>query len=161
MINAKVEKAINEQIKNELYSGYMYLAMAAELVANDWPGMGHWMRKQAGEELEHALKLYDYLNERGGRVELYAIDQPPKEYGGPLAIFEKAYAHEQLVTSLINKLFETAAAEKDYATQSMLQWFIDEQVEEEANASAIVAQLELAGEKGSVLLMLDRALGER
>mgnify|MGYP001252297205 CR=1 FL=1 len=161
MINGKVEKAINEQIKNELYSGYMYLAMAAELEATDWPGMGHWMRKQAAEELAHALKLYDYLNERGGRAELHAIDKPPVEYGGPLAIFEKAYEHEQLVSSLINKLFETAAGEKDYATQSMLQWFIDEQVEEEDNASSIVAKLKLAGDKGNALLMLDRALGER
>jgi ferritin len=161
MINTQVQSAINEQIKNELYSGYLYLAMAAYLDSADWPGMAHWMEKQAGEELEHALKLYAYVNERGGRVELFGIDQPPRDFDSPLDIFEKAYAHEQHVTQLIHSLYEVAVAEKDYATQSMLKWFIDEQVEEEDNASSIVAQLKQAGERGSALLMLDRQLGER
>jgi len=161
MINNKVQKAINEQIKDELYSGYLYLAMAAYLESADWSGFAHWMRTQADEELSHALKLYEYLNERGGRVELQTIDAPPKEFDSPLDVFEKAYAHEQHVTQLIHTLYETAAAEKDYATQSMLKWFIDEQVEEEDNTSTIVAQLCLAGDKGNALLMLDRVLGER
>ncbi len=161
MISSKVQAAINEQIKNELYSGYLYLAMAAYLESADWPGMAHWMEEQAGEELEHALKFYAYVNEQGGRVELFAIDQPPKEFESPLDVFENAYAHEQHVTALIHGLYEAAVAEKDSATQSMLQWFIDEQVEEEDNASAVVAQLKLAGDKGNALLVLDRQLGER
>lgn len=161
MIGSKVQGAINEQIKNELYSGYLYLAMAAYLESDGWPGFAHWMREQAGEELSHALKLCDYLNERGGRVELQAIDAPPKEFESPLDIFQKAYAHEQHVTQLIHSLYETAADEKDYATQSMLKWFIDEQVEEEDNVSTIVAQLKRAGDKVNALFMLDRVLGER
>ncbi len=161
MLSKKLQGAINEQIKNELYSGYLYLAMSAYFEANNLPGFAGWMRAQAAEEQEHALKFFDFVNERGGRVELQAIDQPPVEFEGPLAIFQTTLEHEKKVTGLINGLYELALAEKDYPAQVMLQWFIDEQVEEEANATHIVETLKMVGEKGQALVMLDRQLGQR
>jgi ferritin len=161
MLSKKLQDAINEQIKNELYSGYLYLAMSAYFEANNLPGFAGWMRVQAAEEQEHALKFFDFVNERGGRVELQAIDQPPVEFEGTLAIFETTLEHEKKVTSLINGLYELALAEKDYPAQVMLQWFIDEQVEEEASATHIVETLKMVGEQGQALVMLDRQLGQR
>jgi ferritin len=161
MLHGRVESAINEQIKNELYSGYLYLAMAAHAESANLPGFGNWLRKQAEEELSHAMKLYAYVNERGGRVVLQQIDQPPVEFESPLKMFEQVYEHEQKVTALIHGLYEVATEAKDYATQSLLKWFIDEQVEEEANASLIVEQLKMAGGKGQALLMMDRSLAQR
>jgi ferritin len=161
MFSKKLQDAMNEQIKNELYSGYLYLAMSAHFEASNLPGFASWMRLQAAEEQEHALKFFDFINERGGRVELQAIDQPPVDFEGPLAVFQTTLEHEKKVTSLINGLYELALAEKDYPAQVMLQWFIDEQVEEEANATQIVETLKMVGEKGQALVMLDRQLGER
>jgi ferritin len=161
MLSKKVQDAINEQIKNELYSGYLYLAMSAYFEAKNLPGFAHWMRMQAEEEQEHALKFFDFLNDRGARVVLQAIDQPPVEWESPLAIFEHTLEHEQKVTGLINQLYELALEENDYPTQVMLQWFIDEQVEEEKNATEIVETLRLAGDTGQALIMMDRALARR
>jgi ferritin len=161
VFSKKIQDAINEQINKELYSAYLYLSMATQLDAENLPGFAHWMRVQYREETEHALKFYRYVDERGGRVLLKAIDAPPTEFGSPLEVFKAVLEHEQLVTGLINKLYEMALDEKDYATQSLLRWYIDEQVEEEANASYIVETLKLAGEKGNALILLDRQLAQR
>jgi ferritin len=161
MLKKTIQDAINEQINKELYSAYLYLAMAAYFDANNLPGFAHWMRAQYREETEHAMKFYHYVNERGGRVVLKAIDEPQAEFGSPLKVFEQTFEHEQFVTSLINKLYELALGEKDYATQSLLKWYIDEQVEEEANASYIVETLKQVGEKGNGLILLDRQLAQR
>jgi ferritin len=160
-ISETVQDAINEQIKNELYSAYLYLAMSAHFEAANLPGFANWTRLQANEETEHAMKFYDYLNERGGRVVLHAIDQPPVEWGTPLQVFETILGHEQKVTALIHKLYETALADKDYATQIMLHWFIEEQVEEESNAGQIVEQLRMVQDRPGNLLHLDRQVGKR
>jgi len=161
MLGKKVQDAINEQIRNELYSGYLYLSMSAYFEANNLPGFAHWMRVQAEEEQEHALKFFDFVHDRGGRVTLKAIEQPPAEWDSPLAVFEHTLEHEQKVTSLIHQLYALALTEKDYATQVTLQWFVDEQVEEEKSATEIVETLKLAGAKGQALVMMDRALGQR
>jgi len=157
----KVQDAINGQINAELYSAYLYLSMAAYCDGAGLSGCAHWMRKQSQEEIEHAMKFYAYVNDRGGRVVLEAIEKPPVEFESLLDVFEKTYAHEQKVTSLIWKLYEIAREANDYATESMLQWYIDEQVEEEKNASEIVAQIKLVGTKGQALFMIDRALAAR
>jgi len=135
--------------------------MAAYFESTGLPGFATWMRAQSQEELEHALKFFDYVNERGGRVELEAIEKPTVAWESPLAVFEATYEHEQMVTALINNLYKVALEENDYASQVMLHWFIDEQVEEEASVSQIVDSLERVGDKGQGLLMLDRALGAR
>ena len=161
MLNQKVQNAINEQIRNELYSAYLYLSMAAYCESVNMPGMAHWMRMQELEERVHALKMFDFVNERGGRVVLQAIDQPPAEFQSPLDVFEKTLAHEQKVTALINDLYALAVQEKDYASQIFLQWFVMEQVEEEDSASQIIETLKMIGDSRQGLLMLDRELGGR
>jgi ferritin len=161
MLKQSVQDAMNEQIKNELYSAYFYLAMAAYFESTNFKGFARWMELQAKEEQSHAMKLYEFINERGGRVELRAIDQPPLQFESPLDVFEKVLSHEQLVTSLIHDLYALAVGENDYASQMFLQWFVSEQVEEEANATEIVEQLKMVGDKGHALLMMDRALGQR
>ncbi len=161
MLSQAMQTAINEQINKELYSAYLYLSMAAYCEDANLPGTAHWMRVQANEEMEHAMKFFGYVNERGGRVVLKAIDQPQVEFQGLLDVFERTLEHEQYVTSLIHDLYTLALEEKDYASQSFLQWFIDEQVEEEANATGIVETLKMIGDKGHALVMLDRQLGSR
>lgn len=161
MLGKKMQDAMNEQIKNELYSAYLYLSMAAYFETENLKGFAHWMRVQAEEEQEHALKFFDFIHERGGRVALHAIDQPPAEFESPLGVFEETLSHEQKVTSLIHDLYALALEESDYASQVFLHWFVDEQVEEEANATEILEQLKMVGDKTQGLLMLDRALGER
>ncbi len=160
-MNQQIQNAINEQIKNELYSAYLYLAMSAHFESDDLPGMASWMRMQAEEEVEHAMKFFAFVNERGGRVELHAIDKPQKEWDSPLAAFRNALEHERLVTSMIHNLYDLAVSENDYPTQTMLHWFIDEQVEEEASAGEIVAFLERAQDNPGALMMLDSRLAER
>jgi ferritin len=160
-ITSNVQNAINEQIKNELYSAYLYLAMSAHFEAESLPGFAKWTRMQADEEMEHAMKFFDYLNERGGRVTLHAIEQPPNGYGSPLEVFEMVLAHEQKVSALIHNLYEVALQDKDYATQVMLHWFIEEQVEEEASAGEIVEQLKKVDEHKGTLLHIDRHVGKR
>jgi ferritin len=161
MLSQKLQDAINEQIRDELYSAYLYLSMAAYSETANLPGFAHWMRLQSQEEISHAIKFFDYVNERGGRVVLHAIDQPPTEFESPLSIFEMTLEHEQKVTGLIHKLYELALDEKDYPTQVMLQWFIEEQVEEEDSASQILETLKRIGDKGHALVMFDQALGQR
>ena len=161
MISKSMQDSINEQIKNELYSSYLYLAMSAHFEAANLGGFAHWLRLQSQEELEHAMKFFDYINERGGRVHLKAIDQPPAEWSSTLTAFEEVLAHEQKVTGMIHKLYAQAVEEKDYASQIMLQWFITEQVEEEKNATEIIEQIKMIEARGSALLYLDRQLGKR
>ena len=125
------------------------------------PGLAHWMRVQAQEEQGHAMRFYRFIAERGGRVELQALDQPPAEYGSPLDLFEKTLAHERKVTGLINDLYALAVREEDYASQVFMQWFITEQVEEEQNATQILEVLKMIGDSAQGLLMLDRELSQR
>jgi len=161
VIKDKLVKAINKQINAELYSSYLYLAMAAYFEANNWLGFARWMEIQSKEENTHAMKCYEYILERGGRVSLSAIEAPVKEWKSALDAFEAVYAHELKVTSLINDLLKVAREEEDAATESMLKWFIDEQVEEEANAVVIVEKLKLIKDSAQGLFMLDHELGER
>lgn len=161
MLSKTLQDAMNEQIKNELYSAYIYLSMSAYCEAENLPGFAHWMRLQAQEEVGHAMKFYDFIYDRGGRVALKAIDQPPIEFGSPLDVFEKTLEHEQKVTGMIHNLYALAVQEKDYPSQVFLQWFIDEQVEEEKNASQIVETLKMIGDQGPALIMLDRELAQR
>ncbi|MBN2445486.1 MAG: ferritin [Phycisphaerae bacterium] len=161
MLNSKIEQALNKQINAELFSSYLYLSMSAWLENKGLKGMAHWMRMQADEEHVHALKFMDYVHERGGKVVLAAIDGPKTEWKSPLEVFAGAYEHECKVTGLINGLVDLALAEKDHATNAMLQWFVTEQVEEEAAAQEIVDRLKLAGDAGGMLFMIDRELGQR
>ncbi len=161
MLSDAVQNLLNKQIKHELYSAYLYLSMAAYFESLSLGGCAHWMRLQGKEELEHSLKLFDFITDRGGRIVLEAIDQPPGEFGSPLEVFQQALAHERHVTRLIYGIYEAAVAEHDYATQTMLHWFIDEQVEEEKSASSLVDLLKLSGDHGAALIMLDRQLHTR
>ncbi len=161
MISQKLQDAINEQINAELYSAYIYLSMAAYLEDQDLPGFAHWMRMQHDEEQLHAMKLFDFVLDRDGRVKLKAIGEPQTEWASSLEVFQGALAHEKKVTSLIHALYQLAVDENDYPTQSMLKWFIDEQVEEEKNASDAVAQLKMIGDFGPGLLMMDREMAAR
>ena len=161
MLNKTVQDAINEQIKHEFYSAYLYLAMSAYCETINLPGFARWMRLQHQEELAHAMKFFDFVNDREGSVELQAIDQPPGEFQSPLDIFQQALEHERKISGLIYRLYELAVKEKDYPTQTLLQWFITEQVEEEKSASQVVEQLKMIGGDGGALLLLDRELGAR
>ncbi|MEA1928381.1 MAG: ferritin [Candidatus Auribacterota bacterium] len=161
MLSEKMQEALNIQINKEIYSAYLYLSMAAYCDSVNLKGLSSWMTVQVQEELSHARKFFNYLPERGAKVILQPIDGPQIEWDSPLAVFEHVYEHEQLVTSLINGLVKLAREEDDYATESFLKWFIDEQVEEEASASEVVEKLKLAGDRGSGLFMLDRELGAR
>ncbi len=161
MLSKKLLGEMNEQIKHELYSAYLYLAMAAHSEAHNLPGFAHWMKAQAQEEMGHAMKFFEFIHDRGSGVILQAIDQPPAEFASPTAIFQATLEHEQKVTARINLLYAIASDEKDYASQTFLQWFITEQVEEEKNATQILDTMKMAGEKGTALFMLDRQLGSR
>lgn len=133
-----MQESLNFQLNRELYSGYLYLAMAAYFEDQDLPGFGNWMRIQAQEELSHAMKFYDYLVQRGSRVELAEIETPEKEWDSPLSVFEQVYEHEKMVTGLINDLVDLAIELKDHATNNFLQWFVAEQVEEEESSSGVL-----------------------
>lgn len=161
MISKSMQDAINEQIKNEIYSAYLYLSMSAHFEGRNLNGFAKWLRVQANEELGHAMKFYDYLFERGGQVVLKAIEQPPSEWKSNLEVFEQVLEHEQKVTAMINKLYEQALKENDYPSQILLQWFINEQVEEEKNAAQIIENLKLIDAHGTAVLMLDHELGKR
>ncbi len=161
MLGKKMQDAFNEQINKELYSAYLYLSMGAWAETQNLPGFAHWMHEQFEEETAHALKFFDYIVDRGGRVTLKAIDAPQLEWKSPLAMFEQVLEHEQYVTSLIHNLYALAVKENDYPSQVLLQWYIGEQVEEEKHATYIVDTLKLVGEKGQALVMLDRELAKR
>ncbi len=161
MISGKMETALNDQINAEIYSSYLYLAMAAYFEDLGTGGFSSWMKAQAQEELFHAMKFFNYVNERGGRVHLGAIKEPPKEWPNTLEAFQAALEHEKYVSSRINDLVNLAIEEKDHATNNFLQWFVSEQVEEEDNAGQIVDKLKLMGEAAGGIFMLDRELGQR
>ena len=161
MISKKMEGALNVQVNAELYSAYLYLSMESYFKSLNLNGFANWMRVQTQEEVSHAMKIYDFINERGGRALLKGIEGPPTKWKSPLAVFETAYAHEQKVTGLINDLVDLAIKEKDHATNSFLQWFVNEQVEEEASADEIVQQLKMMENAPGGMFMLDRELGQR
>lgn len=161
MIGKKLQDAINNQIQAEMSSAHLYLAMSVESEEKNLKGFAHWLKLQYQEENSHAFKLIDYLLERGGSVKLQAIEAPASDFGSPVELFEKVLAHEIHISKLINKLYEVALEEKDYAAQIFLQWFITEQVEEEANASAVLERLKFVGDKGGSLLYIDKELGKR
>lgn len=161
MISNKMRDAINKQINNELYSAYLYLAMSAEAELKGYKGTGQWFRVQFQEEMEHALKFKKYLLEQGAEVALEAIAKPKTGFKSLLAMFEKTLEHEQSITRCIYKLMDQAVQEKDYASQILLQWYVNEQVEEEANDNEIIGMLKMAGSSTGALLMLDKQLGKR
>ena len=161
MLSERMMKSLNKQLNAELYSAYLYLSMAAYFESKNLKGFANWMRVQAQEELMHAMKFFDYINERGGRVYLEAIEKPPTEWKSPLDVFEATYEHEMKVTSMINDLVNMAMEEKDHATYNMLQWFVAEQVEEEASADEVRQQLRMIKEDGRGIMMLDRELKQR
>ena len=160
-ISDSITAAINDQIKAEFDSAYIYLAMSAYFEDCGLSGMAHWMKKQYKEEVEHAEKFIDYLYERGARVIIPDIAKPKENYSDALDVFKTAYAHEQYVTSRIYKLVDMAVEEKDYATQSMLKWYVDEQLEEEDNTGSIVSKLEFLGKDNHSLYIIDRELSAR
>ncbi|MEJ5224057.1 MAG: ferritin [Anaerolineales bacterium] len=161
MISKKMQDAINEQINKELFSSYLYLSMAAYFESENLPGFGNWLRIQAEEEREHAMKLFDHLLERGGKVELKAIAAPATTWESSLAAVEEVVEHEQKVTRSIHDLYQVALDEKDFAAQVMLHWFIEEQVEEEANSQAILDNMKRIEAHETAILMLDHRLGKR
>ena len=161
MLSKTVQDALNDQIRHEFASAYLYLAMSAYSDSLNLPGFAHWMRLQYQEELAHAMKLFDFVNDRGGRVILQGIEQPPADFQSPLGLFQQALDHERQVSALINRLYELAVRENDYPTQAHLQWFITEQVEEEKSASQIVEHIKMIGDSSAALLMLDRDLAAR
>ena len=161
MIGKAIQDSMNEQINKELFSSYLYLSMAAYFEGQNLPGFAHWMRVQEAEEREHAMKFYDFLLERGGKVILAAIEAPKNVWSSTMEAAEEVAAHEAKVTASINALYELALKEKDYPSQIMLQWFINEQVEEEKTASSLLETLRMAGDSKIALLMLDRELGAR
>ena len=161
MIDGRTQEALNRHANAEFYSSYLYLSMSAYFQSINLTGFAHWMRIQAREELAHALKFYDHVIERGGRVSLQAVEAPTAQWDSPLAAFEDAYRHEQKVTGLINQLVDEAVQTKDHATNNFLQWFVSEQVEEEAAADAIVQKLKLVGGAPGGLFMIDHHLGQR
>lgn len=161
MLSEAVQDAMNEQIRAEFFSAYQYLSMAGYCESENLPGFAHWMRAQSREELQHAMKFYDFVLERNGRVTLLPIDAPTVEFGSPLEVFERALEHERKVTGMINALYGLAAGENDYASQTFLQWFVTEQVEEEKNAGDVVETLKMVGDSTEALFLLDRELGRR
>ncbi len=161
MFSTKVEEALNAQINAEMWSAYLYLSMAAYCHEQGLAGMANWFEVQFKEEQDHAMIIYKHLVARGGRVKLAPIAEVETEWASPLAVFENTLTHEKKVTSLINELYALATEEKDYATQSMLKWFIDEQVEEEENVKTLIDNLRMIKDNGFGLYMIDKELGAR
>lgn len=160
MLSDKMQEALNQQINEELYSAYLYYAMSGQMEAINLPGMASWLISQTQEELFHAHKLFTHVNERGGRVEMKAIKQPANEWESPLAAFQAAYEHECYITGCINNLVKLAREGNDFATENMLQWFVEEQVEEESSVDDIVQKLKMVGDGGG-MYMLDREMATR
>lgn len=161
MIGHKVEGALNDQIRKEFYSSYLYLSMAAQFESMNLKGFAHWMQVQAAEETKHGMKIYGHMNERSGRVILQPIDAPPSKWKSAKEMFTQAYHHEQQVTASINKIVELARSEKDNATEAFLQWFVTEQVEEEASTNEIMQKLQVLGDNAPALLMMDAEMHKR
>ncbi len=161
MLSKKLEEAINEQINAELWSAYLYLSMSSDFAGKGMPGFANWMSIQFKEEQDHAMKFFNYMVSRGARPVLKPIEKVQTHWDSPLAMFEDTLAHERVVTKLINDIYSLAVAENDYATQSMLKWFIDEQVEEEETAQGLIDALKMIGENGFGLYQLDKELAAR
>jgi len=161
VMRENVRNALNEQIKKEFESAYLYLSMSAFFESLSLEGMAQWMKVQAKEEIEHGMRIFEHLKDRGERIELFEISKPKKEWKSPLEAFEEAYEHEKYITKSIDKVIEVARAEEDNATLVMLQWFVNEQIEEEASVLKIVDTLKRVHENPAALFMLDRQLGER
>ncbi len=160
-MNSKIESAFNEQLNAELFSSYLYLSMAAYFGSQNLKGMAQWMRMQVQEENMHGMKFFDFINERGGKVTLAKIKEPKTEWRSPLDVFEDTCEHEGKITSLINELVDLAIKEKDHAANGFLQWFVTEQVEEEATVQEIRDKLKLIGDNPVALFMIDQELGQR
>ncbi|MCD4844015.1 MAG: ferritin [Methanosarcinales archaeon] len=158
MLSEKMTDALNNQLNKEIYSAYLYMSMSAYSSYSGLKGFANWFMVQYQEEMAHAMKIYDYINDQGGQVKLEAIDKPATEFESTLDMFEKTLKHEQFVTKSINDLVDLAILEKDHATNIFLQWFITEQIEEEGNDNEILSRLRLVGEDGSGLLMVDKEL---
>ncbi len=161
MISKTMQDALNVHIEEEMYSSNLYLAMAAYCESLNFKGFSHWMRVQAKEEYLHAMKIFDYMIDRGGRVQIHAVAEPPADYKSPRDVFDKTLAHEKDVTKKIDKLYEIALQEKDYATQNFLQWFISEQVEEEARVSEYCEKLKMIGDSSNAIFWIDKELRKR
>ncbi len=161
MLSETLQNAINEQIKNEFYSAYLYLAMSAHFEEESLPGFANWTRIQAQEEVKHAMKFFDFVLDRNAHIDLRAFDKPPAKFGTPLEVFKMALEHEQKVTGMINNLYAAALKENDYAAQVLLQWYVTEQVEEEKNATLIVEQLKMLEGRQVGLINYDRHIGKR
>ena len=160
-LNKKITEAFNSQLNAELYSAYLYLSMSASLASQNLPGFAAWMRVQTNEELEHSMKFYDHIIARGGKVQLTAIESPPTDWDSPLAVFEHTCKHERKVTGLINELVSLAKSEGDSTSGKFLQWFVDEQVEEEENVGSVLEKVNKAGDSATALQNLDRELAKR
>ncbi|GBD88760.1 ferritin [bacterium BMS3Abin03] len=161
MISKKIQDALNKQINAEFYSSYFYLSMSAYFESEDLQGFSQWFRVQANEEYAHAMKIFDYISQIGGEVKLMEIKGPKTDWGSFLEVFQDTFEHEQKVTKSINELLDLSITEKDHATVNFLQWFVSEQIEEEATAQQIVKKMEMIGDSKSGLFMLDRELGSR
>jgi ferritin len=161
MMSASMQDALNEQMKHEFYSSYLYLSMSAYCDRANLPGLARWMRAQAQEETKHAMKIFDHVLDRGGRVELRELGRPPADFSSPKDVFDQAHKHEQQVTASINKVYGLAVDERDFASTVFLDWFVQEQVEEEKTSGLLAEQLRMVGEDRPGLLMLDRELGQR
>ena len=161
MLSDGMQKALNGQLNAEIYSSYLYLSMNAYFKSANLDGFANWMKAQAQEELMHAMKFYDFIHQRGGRVLLTAIDTPPTDWDSPLSVFEDTLQHEEKVTGFINELVDIAMEERDHATQIFLQWFVTEQVEEEENVGSVLEQLKLLGDARQGLFLMDRELASR
>ncbi len=161
MLNEKVRNALNEQVNAELYSSYLYLSMCSYFKKINLEGFARWMEAQALEEITHAMKIFNFISERGDHVDLTGIDGPPTSWESPRAAFEDAYGHEVKVTGLINNLVDISMEQKDHATLNFLQWFVGEQVEEETSTDAVVQKLKLIGGEGGGMFLLDQELGRR
>jgi len=160
-MDQEMQDALNRQVNKELFAAYLYLSMCAHFESRSLNGFARWMRAQAQEELDHAMRIFDHLNERGARVELAALDEPSREFGDPAEVFQQALDHEKAVTQMIHQLYDMAMEKHDHATQLLLEWFITEQVEEEDSVGTVVDQLRMAGDNQAAILMLDRELGGR
>ncbi len=161
MLSKKMEEALNEQINKEMYSAYLYMSMSAHCTNIGLPGFANWFMVQYKEEMEHAMKIFDYINNQSGRVKLKTIEEPQSTFKDAMDMFQKTLEHEQFITKSINELVDLAFKERDHATQIFLQWFVTEQIEEEGNDNDIIAKLKLAGDKGNGLFMIDKELGAR
>ena len=161
MMSTSMQDAFNEQMKHEFYSSYLYLSMSAYCDRANLPGLARWMRAQAQEETKHAMKIFDHVLDRGGRVELRELGRPPGDFSSPKDVFDQAHKHEQQVTASINKVYGMAMDERDFASRVFLDWFVQEQVEEEKTSGLLAEQLCMVGDDRPGLLMLDRELGQR